>query len=352
MSTRNYSNTAAETQLTGDVNNSVTTLPVASVAGHPAVPYTIVVDPDTVSEEACLVTGSSGLSLTVTRGYNGTTALAHSTGAVVKHAALALDFKEANDHNNQSTGTVHGIVLADLVTVNGPEVFTNKTITSADNDLTVDQADVTGLVAALAAKIAASIVDAKGDLIVATGPDAVTRLAVGANDRYLRADSGEASGIEWAAPMWGWELVGSADPSSALSITLEDVLFADHLTVITYDLLLSSSSATLLARLSDGGVPASGADYNYGGYSSATGQTSAVVGFLNVDGSQGTIQVARGANAAPTRFMGVCASGVSAPVAVQQAAAHNVVAVYPDLTLFPGAGTMTGRIRAYKVRNA
>lgn len=48
-------------------------------------------------------------------------------------------------------------------------------------------------------KINGSLFDAKGDLIVASGDDTPARLAVGANDQVLTADSGEATGVKWAA---------------------------------------------------------------------------------------------------------------------------------------------------------
>ena len=47
-------------------------------------------------------------------------------------------------------------------------------------------------------KVAASIVDAKGDLIAATGADTVSRVAVGSNNQVLTADSSTATGLKWA----------------------------------------------------------------------------------------------------------------------------------------------------------
>jgi len=47
------------------------------------------------------------------------------------------------------------------------------------------------------AAIAASLVDAKGDLIVATADNTPARLAVGANNRLLQADSAATPGVKW-----------------------------------------------------------------------------------------------------------------------------------------------------------
>lgn len=43
-------------------------------------------------------------------------------------------------------------------------------------------------------------VDAKGDLIVGTANDTAARLAVGTDGHLLTAASGEATGLQWAAP--------------------------------------------------------------------------------------------------------------------------------------------------------
>lgn len=45
--------------------------------------------------------------------------------------------------------------------------------------------------------VAASLVDAKGDLIVATADNTVARLAVGADGKVVRADSAQAGGVKW-----------------------------------------------------------------------------------------------------------------------------------------------------------
>lgn len=53
--------------------------------------------------------------------------------------------------------------------------------------------------ATLTAGIPATIFDAKGDLIAATAADTAARLAIGTNNHVLTADSGEATGMKWAA---------------------------------------------------------------------------------------------------------------------------------------------------------
>jgi hypothetical protein len=49
----------------------------------------------------------------------------------------------------------------------------------------------------------ATEIDAKADLVVGTGADTFARLAVGANGTVLTAASGEATGLQWAAPASG-----------------------------------------------------------------------------------------------------------------------------------------------------
>ena len=47
--------------------------------------------------------------------------------------------------------------------------------------------------------IAASTIDAKGDLLVGTAADTIGRVAVGSNGTYLKANSSATGGVEWSA---------------------------------------------------------------------------------------------------------------------------------------------------------
>jgi hypothetical protein len=94
---RNYSNAAVETSLSTGCDDVTTTIRVQSASGWPSAPCTAIIDPDTMSEEVVLITVINGVDFTVTRGFDGTVPLSHATGAVVKHGAVAVDFREAND---------------------------------------------------------------------------------------------------------------------------------------------------------------------------------------------------------------------------------------------------------------
>lgn len=69
--------------------------------------------------------------------------------------------------------------------------------------LTLDSGEATGLKWAApsgGSGIADTIVDAKGDIIAATAADTVARLAVGADGRSLVADSTASTGLKWGSP--------------------------------------------------------------------------------------------------------------------------------------------------------
>jgi hypothetical protein len=142
MTIRKYSSTSQETTLTSALNNSSTTMVVASASGllsgiTPATgeTFTVVIDPDTALEEivdviAPSAPGSTTLTITRGTGVDGTTAIAHSAGAKVRHMAIGRDFREANTHI-EGTTSVHGITnTAALVTLTATQTLSGKTLTS------------------------------------------------------------------------------------------------------------------------------------------------------------------------------------------------------------------------------
>jgi len=139
---RQYVGAAAATTITAAINSTDTTCSLAATTGWPstgAVPFYIVLDPGTSTEEKCSAT-ISGSTLTLTRGQDDTSASSHSAGATVYPVFTANDADEANE------------LVAKLTT--------------------------------------------KGDLLVTTG-SALNRLAVGTNDFALLADSSAANGVAW-----------------------------------------------------------------------------------------------------------------------------------------------------------
>ena len=140
---RQYAGAAAATTITAGISTVDTTCTLAATTGFPAaagVPFYVVIDPGTSSEEKCSAT-ISGSTLTLARAQDDTTASAHSAGATIYPVFTANDADEANE------------LVAKLTT--------------------------------------------KGDLLVTTG-SALNRLGVGTNGYVLTADSAYANGVKWA----------------------------------------------------------------------------------------------------------------------------------------------------------
>ena len=142
---RQYKGAAASTTITAGINTSDTTCSLAATTGWPstaAVPFFVVIDPGTSSEEKCSAT-ISGSTLTLTRAQDNTSAATHASGATIYPVFTAAEADEANN------------MAATMTT--------------------------------------------KGDLLVTTG-SAFNRLAVGTNGFGLIADSASTNGVKWGAP--------------------------------------------------------------------------------------------------------------------------------------------------------
>ncbi len=142
---RYYSNTAVATTLSGGISNSATVMVVGSVSGFPvSYPYTLVLDRNTASEELVQVSSAAGTTLTVVRGVDSTTAVTHSAGAAVEHSVSARDFREPQEHIDNTT-TAHGVSGA-VVGTTSTQTLTNKTMSGSSNTFSnIPSAAVVGL---------------------------------------------------------------------------------------------------------------------------------------------------------------------------------------------------------------
>ena len=148
MTIRKYSSRSQQSTLTGAITAGATSMTVVNgttLLGGQSIPasttFTLVIDPDTALEEIVDATAVSTNTFTITRAIDGSSAQAHSAGAVVRHMAIGRDYRDANLHAEASASyndgagnahTMHGIGSAegDVVGTAKTQTLTNKTLTS------------------------------------------------------------------------------------------------------------------------------------------------------------------------------------------------------------------------------
>jgi hypothetical protein len=141
MTVRKYSSRSQQTTLSSAIASGDTTMTVGSGSAlmggktpTSAQTYTVVIDPDTALEEIVDVSNySSGNTLTITRGRDGSTAVAHSAGAVVRHMIIGRDLQDANDHSENTT-SAHGLTIANVVSTTDTGTVTNTMLAGSIAD--------------------------------------------------------------------------------------------------------------------------------------------------------------------------------------------------------------------------
>jgi hypothetical protein len=213
MANRYYSAIAVDTTLTSSITSTSTSMVVGGTTGYPATtPFVLAVDYSAATEELVLVTAVSGTTLTVTRGFNGTTPQAHATGAVVRHVIVAQDLTDAQTHYALGlTGGAHGVTGA-LATFLG---------TPSSANLASVITDETG----------------SGQLVFSTGPSIAspvitgTLSAGGSTGSVGQVLTSSGSGISWSS-------------GTTLSINAQTSSYTLQASDVNALVTVSSSSAT------------------------------------------------------------------------------------------------------------
>jgi len=216
--TRYYSAVAVDNTLGSAITSGSTTATLnTSPIGYPSsFPFVLAIDYNAATEELVLVTAVSGTTISITRGFNGSTPQSHAVGAVIRHVITAQDLTDTQTHYNTAlTDGAHG-VTGSLATFLGAPTSAN---------LAAVVTDETG----------------SGSLVFATGPTIASPTITGtinaggntgASGQFL---SSTGTGIAWATssggvpavngvltgPLEAFNIVGTTGPTGGLNVDIK-----------------------------------------------------------------------------------------------------------------------------------
>jgi hypothetical protein len=210
--TRKYSSISVQTTLASGISNSAASMTVATGSGSALLggvtlasgnidTFSVAIDPDTINEEIVFVTQINSDTLTIVRGQSGTSAIAHTGGATVKHVFVseALNAFEAGLNEtiplNGQTGTTYTLAEGDagqLVTLTNAAAITLTVPTNATvpfaigTQITITQGGAGTVTVAGAATVTVNSADS--DLKLRTQWSSATLIKLATNSWILIGD--------------------------------------------------------------------------------------------------------------------------------------------------------------------
>jgi hypothetical protein len=203
-------------------------------------------------------------------GYTDTVAATKQDAAT---AATDTELTAAVAAHEADTTNVHGIVdtAALVLTTDGRLTNSRSPTAHAASHATAGSDPVSP--AAIGA-VAASLVDAKGDLLAATANDTVARVGVGSDGQVLTADAAQAAGVKWAPAPGGtpaaerkralWLPTGAIDQTIPRAAALGNSLAGGAsgvMRLVGGDLVLPAGVPINTVTVMAGGTAAAGATH-------------------------------------------------------------------------------------------
>lgn len=383
------------------VLNSVTTLPSSY-------PYTLVIDPDTLTEEIVTVTASGGgNTLNVTRGQDGTTAQAHNLAAAVRHMITARDLQEPQDHINN--GGYHVIVCTSTTRpaspVDGQHIYetdTDKTLSwdgtawnpvsgaaayqaSApanpsvgslwvDSDETASQLNTNDFLLKSDASASTGYVSkVGGDTVVASGAAVKPLILKGAASQSANLQEWQNSAGTVVASVsptgnivgGGMVLLNTTTFTTQSTLSLNNVFTSDYANYeIRLNVTTKSADGRISLRYRTSGTDNSAASYVQSGSGFRTSNATAGYGgtgltsidtLCQANAGYGTSLIAQIFNPqvststyANYQFTG---GDTLTYIAAVLGSVFEPTTAFDGFTIYTASGTMTGTIRVYGLRN-
>ena len=250
-----YESTLNGILASGATAMTLTAAPTSDGTSGIAAPYYLVIDPDNASNrEVVLVTAASGTTVSVmTRDVEGrhTTDPTHTSGTVVRMAVIKEMFEDVHDRVDA------------LPTASSTTAFTNKTISSANNTITVD-ADTATVSNIEVDNFKASTIVTQSETI--TSNDNETTIPTSAAVKnYVDAETATLTNKTLGAVTLSGAVTGGDQEISAVSLkdyTETDVAVTSSSGVVAIDLANGNTgSITLTESITDidfTNVPANG----------------------------------------------------------------------------------------------